>query len=378
VVDKAGTRETLEFDYLVGCDGGHSLVRSYLNIDRHGATFSSDLLALVVFKSEELDEFLLRHLGPKSTYRAIDPRAEGSWKFLGRVAPDATFFYHGPTEASDRDSLRVDELLHEFAGFEFEFSESYRGIWDARVRVADAYRHGRVFLAGDAAHTHPPYGGFGVNNGLEDAANLGWKLAGSALGWGGEALLDSYNEERRGVFDELGNKVIASGVDREADFFKQHAPGIDDDRFVELFAELATEMVRDRTVRYVPHYDGSEVVMNAPGRTTGVIGEYSLAALPGRTLSPQKLSSGRNVFEELGPWFTLLDLSAGKGDLSGLLEMADKLEIPVHVIADDANEGRAAYQRVFVMVRPDRFVGWSGDSLPDDVEAFWSTMTGRR
>ena len=64
--------------------------------------------------------------------------------------------------------------------FEFDVEFDHVGFWDLRVAIAEQYRSGRVFIAGDAAHSHPPYGGYGLNTGLEDAANLGWKLAASA------------------------------------------------------------------------------------------------------------------------------------------------------------------------------------------------------
>ena len=89
--------------------------------------------------------------------------------------------------------------------------------------MADAYRQGRAFIAGDAAHSHPPYGGFGLNTGLEDAVNLGWKLAAVLKGWGGPALLDSYASERRPVFVETG-QAITDGIERDRDFLARYSP----------------------------------------------------------------------------------------------------------------------------------------------------------
>ena len=76
--------------------------------------------------------------------------------------------------------------------------------------MAERYRAGRIFIAGDAAHSHPPYGGFGLNNGLEDVANLGWKLAARLKAGAAKRLLDSYDEERRPVFKEIGDEFIAA------------------------------------------------------------------------------------------------------------------------------------------------------------------------
>ena len=90
--------------------------------------------------------------------------------------------------------------------------------------MADSYQVGRVFIAGDAAHSHPPYGGFGLNNGLEDATNLGWKLAGVLQGWGGEALLTSYSDERRPIFRQTADDFIAARIEEEAGFLANYSP----------------------------------------------------------------------------------------------------------------------------------------------------------
>ena len=85
-------------------------------------------------------------------------------------------------------------------------------VWDLRIAVADRYQVGRAFIAGDAAHSHPPYGGYGLNNGLDDVANLGWKLAATLQGWGNDGLLQSYSTERQPVFMETGRDFIGRGL----------------------------------------------------------------------------------------------------------------------------------------------------------------------
>ena len=90
--------------------------------------------------------------------------------------------------------------------------------------MADSYRNGRLFIAGDAAHSHPPYGAYGLNNGLEDAVNLGWKLASVLNGWGGETLLESYGEERRAIFWETGQDFIAAGIRSDREFLERYSP----------------------------------------------------------------------------------------------------------------------------------------------------------
>src|SRR5204863_6383303 len=115
-------------------------------------------------------------------------------------------------------------LMHQVAGCKFACERDHVGFWEMRVAIADKYHVGRVFSAGDAALSHPPYGGFGLNNGLEDAINLGWKLAARLQGWGGDALLASYDEERRPVFHEVGRDFIAARIARDREFLDRHNP----------------------------------------------------------------------------------------------------------------------------------------------------------
>tara|TARA_B100000676_G_scaffold294559_1_gene332645 strand:+ start:685 stop:1002 length:318 start_codon:yes stop_codon:yes gene_type:complete len=89
---------------------------------------------------------------------------------------------------------------------------------------ADRYGDGRLFIAGDAAHSHPPYGGYGVNTGFEDIVNLGWKLRAMLAGFGGEALLETYTEERHPVFASTRDHFIARMIADDADFVARFDP----------------------------------------------------------------------------------------------------------------------------------------------------------
>ena len=204
-VQQDGLRTSVRLDdgeqftgqFLVGCDGGRSIVRDSSNIDRRGTDWD-ELVTLIVFRSRHLDTELRRRFPVRSTYRIMHPDLQGYWRFFGRVDADEQFFFHAPVpEDQNETNFDPQAALDAAAGFPVRAEIDHVGFWDLRVQVATSYRSGNTFIAGDAAHTHPPYGGFGLNNGLEDAVNLGWKLAASLEGWGGEALLDSYDLERR-------------------------------------------------------------------------------------------------------------------------------------------------------------------------------------
>src|SRR6185312_3740823 len=158
-------------------DGARSLVRRTLGIPSSGADFDQPMV-LAVFRSRELHEALKR-FPPASTYLVMNPRLKGYWQFFGRIDVGEGFFFHAPVprEAANDPDFDFRGLLRRVTGFDFAVEFDHVGFWDLRVAVAERYQDRRIFIAGDAAHSHPPYGGFGLNNGLEDATNLGWKLA---------------------------------------------------------------------------------------------------------------------------------------------------------------------------------------------------------
>ena len=212
--DGGAEREVLEADYVVGCDGGHSTVRQQIGIERGGADFN-ELMVLALFRSRELHEKLKR-FPPRSTYRVLDPDLHGYWQFFGRVDVGESWFFHSPVPANTtRDNYDFHGLLQKVAGFSFACDFDYVGFWDLRIAVAEKYQVGRVFIAGDAAHSHPPYGAYGLNNGLDDVVNLGWKIAAKLKGWGSDALLQTYTEERRPIFKETAEDFIEAGIQRD-------------------------------------------------------------------------------------------------------------------------------------------------------------------
>jgi 2-polyprenyl-6-methoxyphenol hydroxylase-like FAD-dependent oxidoreductase len=365
--------EVLEADFVVGCDGARSLVREQLGIERRGRDFDQKM-ALAVFRSAELDEGLAR-FPERTTYRVVHPDFEGKWLFFGRVGI-GEWFFHGPVprETGTEDRAAVLELMQKAAGFAFSCEFEHLGFWELRIEVATRYRVGRGFIAGDACHSHPPYGGLGLNTGLEDVANLGWKLAGVLQGWGGETLLDSYSAERQPIFEQTGEQVIASWIDTEATFLERFRPERDRPEFEEQWANrTGGEMAPSW---YEPHYDSSPVVVGAPGNSTGIRGQHELAARPGHHLSPQLLSSGRNVYEVLGRGFTLLAFGVATDEIEQLRAAASGLGVPLEVIEDTFEDGRAAYGARLMLVRPDQFVAWCGEHAPEQPEMLFEVVAG--
>jgi 4-hydroxyisophthalate hydroxylase len=286
------------------------------------------------------------------------------------------FFFHAPVPAGTTpENFDPVALLHRAAGFDFAVEVDHVGFWDLRVQVADRYRAGRAFIAGDAAHTHPPYGGFGLNNGLEDAVNLSWKLAAVLHGWGGEDLLESYSLERQAIFRDVGEDIIGGWITSDRAFLEKYTPEADRETFEREWHEVTKEYGK-RLRDFEPHYEGSPVVLGPPVGVISAHGEHTFAARPGHHLPPRTLASGRNAFETLGRDFTLLALDAPAGATDGLEAAAAELGVPLTTVQDGAGEA-ASYGAPLVLVRPDQFVAWTGDAAPEDPAELLRTVTGR-
>jgi len=365
----------LEGDYLVGCDGARSLVRDQVGIERAGTDFDQKM-ALAVFRSPELHEALERF--PKSSvYRCLDPEFKGYPMVIGRVVVGESFFLLAPVpNDAQRDGFDFPGLVNRAAGLAVAAEFEHQGFWDLRVSIAKDYQVGRVFIAGDAAHSHPPFGGFGLNNGIEDIHNLGWKLAARLQGWGGDALLASYSEERRPIFWEVGEDFIARGMEKEGEFLARYSPERDRAEFEQAWQEFE-DTGGNRDLTYEPHYEGSPVVAGPPGGACSAHGAFSFKARPGHHLSPQPLSDGRYLPDKLGPGLSLLALDAAEADVAAIASAAGRQRVPLTVIADTRSGGRQRYESRLVLVRPDQHVAWVGDTAPGDPGALLRKVTGQ-
>lgn len=345
--------------YLVGCDGSGSTVRDAAGISQSLADHDR-LMILLVFRSTELHDLLKRYPG-KQFYCVLHPELEGYWRFFGRVDLGSTWFFHAPVPAgTTADNFDFEDLLWRAAGSKFDLAIEHIGFWDLRFALADSYRSGRVFIAGDAAHSHPPYGGYGINTGFEDARNLGWKLAADRQAWAGEALLDSYDAERRPVFASTARDFIDRFIREDRDFLQKYDPTAD----VEAFAEAwASRNKGDRSVSdFEPNYEGSPVVFETPGSVPSAVGKHEFTARPGHHLAPALLSDGRQSNEAFGPGFTLFAFDREMRFCDQMTAEALKLNIPLTVVSDPGSPAADIYRCSQILVRPDNFVAWTDQS----------------
>lgn len=354
-----GETARLRAPFLVGCDGSGSTTRRAAAIGETRRDHDR-LMALVVFRSPEFFDLVAR-FPDKQFYNVLHPDLDGYWMFFGMAEWGQTAFFHAPVPAdTNRDNFDFAAYLHRAVGKEFALELDYVGFWELRIALADRYRAGRVFIAGDAAHSHPPYGGYGINTGLEDARNLGWKLAAHLKGWGGQALLDSYQAERRPVFASTATDFIERFIEEDRAFLRRYDPNTDRARFEAAWRERGACSATLGVSTYAPHYAGSPVVQAVAGATPSAVGTHDFAARPGCHLPPQRLGNGTTVDACLGAGFTFIDL-AGEPAPDTLLDEAARLGIPLTIVSEPSPEARQAYGCQAILVRPDDFIAWTGD-----------------
>lgn len=187
-----GDPEEIRARYLIGADGGGSTVRTTSGIDFPGTTDENDrmIVADVTLDGLARDRW---HIWPRKAGRfmALCPLPGGKFQLMLKLRPD---------EKADLDQPAIDRLIRDFIGRSKMTIRQihWSSVWRPNIRLAERYRTGRVLLIGDAAHVHPPTGGQGMNTGVQDAYNLGWKLA-QTLAGAPDGLLDTYQAERRPV-----------------------------------------------------------------------------------------------------------------------------------------------------------------------------------
>lgn len=305
-----GGRTTIQSGYLIGADGARSAVRDAIGSAMIGeGAFSRNFS--IIFRAPDLADRQIH--GPAIMYWMLNEEMpsvlgpmdeEGLWTFMVTKLPDNI----DPAAIDAADLIRrgtgLRDLPMEIVGTD---------LWVAHRLVADRYSRGRVFLAGDACHLHPPFGGFGMNMGIGDAVDLGWKMAARLAGWGGDNLLTSYEIERRPVHE----RTIAEAVHNFAQTGSQivrpdlEAPGVVGEATRSEVADLieATKVREFKTLGIVlgMRYANSPIIV-ADGSTPPPehFMLYVPSAHPGCLAPHLWLADGSSLYDYFGPGFALL------------------------------------------------------------------------
>ena len=342
---ETGATEQVRCDFLAGCDGGSSLVREKLGIALDGRAAVAHRY-MIHFRSEARD--LLQAYGiawhyqtARGTLIAQDDR--DTWTLQTRPPPDV-----------DVPGLDPGRVLDDWAGRPFDREILVANPWFTHLLLAGRYRSGRVFLAGDAAHQYIPTGGYGMNTGIGDAVDLGWKLAARLKGFAGPGLLDSYESERRpvGLRNRQASERHTDVRIRIGELYQRIA---DPDRLAGEIAALGNAENESWGIEFGYRYDGVE---GDPLR-------YQPTTAPGARLPSIFLRDGSALYDRLGRWFTLLVF--GGADPSPLIDAAPA---PLDTVIVDDPALAPIYEAALVLVRPDTHVAWRGNGCADG-RAVW-------
>ncbi|HTP94381.1 MAG TPA: FAD-dependent oxidoreductase [Burkholderiales bacterium] len=384
VTDRAsGRQETIEASYLVGCDGGTSTVRERLGIGMSGTpvlTYTTN----AIFRCDGLEKLHDKAPG----YRFIFIGPEGTWATLVAINGRERWRFSLVGDANRRtlSAHEVRSAIVRAVGRDFEFEILSILPWVRRQLVADGYGSRRVFIAGDAAHLTSPTGGFGMNTGIQDAVDLGWKLDACVRGWGGPALLESYEAERRpvairNVNEATGNlnRMLSPRERRPpSEIFD---PGAAGDSARAQFGAAFTETMRREWFSIGIHlgyrYDDSPVVVaDGTPAPPDEVTSYTQTSRPGARAPHAWLAEGRSTLDLFGRGFVLLRLGANPPPADALGAAARRCDVPL-AVTDVADAAVARlYERRLALVRPDGHTAWRGDTLPEDCRQLIDTVRG--
>lgn len=362
LADSTVTTSQARGKYLIACDGGVSPIRKALGIPLNGRAALLEQTQ-ITFRSDDLYEKL--------------PHGRGRHFYIADAA-GASVIVQGSRRQftlnlTAGNSLDPAEAIRSRIPLDFDFEVENVRNWKLHLLVADRFREGRVLLAGDAVHLVIPTGGLGMNTGIGDAIDLGWKLAGTLAGWGGTGLLDSYEAERRPI--ALKN-MGASGWSAEGMFLwrQQWTPDVLADTTDGAAARTTLAEAFERHQRRVHEMVGVELGYSYAGgplvaHEDGNVPEwdvvrYTPSAAPGNRIPHMWLADGRALQDAMGRDFTLLDLT-GHEDTASVEAGFAAADVPLDTLHLDEPGLRSVYGARFLLVRPDLHVFWRGDTLPD-------------
>ena len=379
-----GATRSLRARYLIGCDGGSSTVRKQMGAQLEGTAVIQRVQSTYIRAPGLLA--LLEHRPRAWSHYVYNPRRCGvmfaidgheTWLVHNHLSPSEPGFDSVDRDWAIRQILGVDE--------QFPYEIISKEDWVARRLVANRFRNGRVFIAGDAAHLWVPYAGYGMNAGIADATNLTWLLAACVQGWADPRILDAYEAERQPITQQVSHfamdhaaKMIKARTAVPPDIEAADAAGATArERFGAEAYQLNVQQFCCAGLNFGYFYEHSPIIVGddeAPPPYS--MGGFTESTVPGCRLPHVWLADGRSLFDALGPGYTLLRRDTGV-DVSALVDAAQAQRVPLAAIDAQPRDGwPAAYRHALVMARADTHVVWRGDAAPADCDALMRRLRG--
>ncbi|MGD9942007.1 MAG: FAD-dependent oxidoreductase [Burkholderiaceae bacterium] len=375
-----GRQVEMQAQYAVGADGGRGVTRRLLGIDYEGEhAYMANFLA--IYRAPGLLE---SHPLPKAvSYWLVNADSPA---VTGPMDRGDTWFYSTQLREGDESYSRPEarQKILRSLGHAVDIEILETDVWYAHKLIANRYRERRVFLAGDACHLHPPMGGYGMNQGIGDAVDLGWKLAAVLHGWAAPALLDSYEVERKPV-----HRMFVEEAAHNYSFVTHHMVKelleADSAEGETVRREVGERILQTKEREFRPlgailgyTYAGSPMVIadgSAAPRFDAI--DYVPSARPGAIAPHLWLADGSSLYDHFGPDLTLLDFGAVPAEAERLLGAAAALGIPLRRVAVPEPAAESLYDARLVLVRPDQHVAWRARSLDADPLDLLERIAGR-
>jgi 2-polyprenyl-6-methoxyphenol hydroxylase-like FAD-dependent oxidoreductase len=368
-----GSKIEISCKFLIGCDGGRSLVRKKI-----GATLSGDVALQHVqssyIRAPKLLSMLLEQGGtPAWGSFSLNARQSGNvyaidgkqnWLIHVYLKPGITDFEVVDRDAAIRTVLGVDQ--------DFEYELLSKEDWVGRRLIADKVRDDKVFICGDACHLWVPYAGYGMNAGIADAANLGWLLAARLEGWGEEGILAAHAAERLPITDQVSHFAMdhahAMAQARKSVSHEIESDGPQADAYRAAVGkttyDLNVQQYCCAGLNFGYFYQGSPIIAyDGEAAPPYTMGEFTPSTVPGARLPHIWLADRRSLYDALGPFYTLLRLDPDI-DVSSLTNAASAVGVPLTVLDISRSEAAKLFARNLILVRPDQHVAWRGNGVP--------------
>jgi 2-polyprenyl-6-methoxyphenol hydroxylase-like FAD-dependent oxidoreductase len=376
---ETGTTEIIRAQYMIACDGSRSLIRKACGVDT--TTFHpTQTFQSVVFRAPKLAEKMGKNHA--MVYYLVNPVIQEPLR-----AVDGKELYRLILKPEADGQVRdAEEAIRAAISIDTPFEIVSNIPWRLTHRIANQFRVGNIFFVGDSAHTLSPSGGFGMNTGIGDAVDLGWKLAATIQGWGGTNLLDTYEIERRAIAVRNLQEANAN-LERTQ---KRSIPPVimsDSKEGDRIRKEMAVGMERSNVkrefdapgVHFGFRYESSVIIPDGEPPTDDPF-QWQQTSYPGCRFPHTWLEPGKSTLDLFGHGFVLMCFDATLGidriALEKFAQICQDKAIPLTNHHIHNPEIAKLYERKHVLVRPDGHVAWRGDILPEDMEALIERVRG--
>lgn len=374
----------IKADFIIGCDGGRSMVRKKMGIALSGVGELGKVQSTCIRAADLLS--LLDATPAWSTFSVNPERGGNVYAIDGK---EIWLIHNYLIGEESFESVNRDDSIRKILGVDahFKYEILSKEDWIARRLVANEFRKGRVFICGDAAHLWVPMAGYGMNAGIADAMNLSWTLAAYIKGWADEGILDIYQLERQPITAQVSNFAMNHALTLHKERLKVPDHIEDDSMQAQQSRNSFGQMLYDLNVKQyccaglnfgyyyhqspIIHYDHEQ----APAYD---MDQFVSSTVPGCRLPHFWLDDGRSLYDLLGAGYTLISFDASL-DLADFAALSHERGFPLQLLKIKNQDLTAlGYKTKLILVRPDQHVAWRGNLLPQDLEEFLDILCARQ